>query len=323
MLKASIIITAFNSGNDLLNCILALERQTRKDFEVIIVNNDICSISMEIQLKSSDRLKIINPQMNTGFSGGSNIGAKGSRSEWIITLNPDACPHDDWFFNLMRGADNNPNFNMLSSSLISANFPYILDGVGDHYSIFGIPWRMGQGKNIALLPNRNRCVLAPCGAAAAYRRRVFEKNCGFDEEYFCYLEDLDLALRFQSQGHRCIHVADAKVNHIGGGSTGVNSAFQIYYSHRNQVRLMTKLTPNLILFFQIPLFIITQLYLLARNYNCLNMSSRIKGLRDGFLSIPKNISVRRQTQAQRKISTFEYAKLISWSIRSVSDKSII
>lgn len=323
MLKASIIITAFNSENDLLNCILALERQTRKDFEIIIVNNDICPIGMEIQLKSSGWLRIINSPMNTGFSGGSNIGAKGSKSEWIITLNPDACPHDDWFFNLMQGADNNPNFNMLSSTLISANCPDILDGVGDHYSIFGIPWRMGQGKNITLLPDSNRCVLAPCGAAAAYRRKVFEKNSGFDEEYFCYLEDLDLALRFQSQGHRCIHVADAKVNHIGGGSTGVNSSFQLYYSHRNQVRLITKLTPNLILFFQIPLFILTQLYLLARNYNCLNMSSRIMGLKDGFLSVPKIIPVRRQAQASRKISIFEYAKLISWSIRHVRNKSIL
>ena len=323
MIQARIIITAFNCDADLYSCISSLAGQSRKDFEVVIVNNSVKPVQKLKIWESYPWLTILEYKKNTGFSGGSNRGALGAQSEWIITLNPDTQVYNDWFENLMQGAEQEPLCDMLSSTLLKTENPSIIDGVGDRVSIFGLAWRSGQGRKLETMTKKNRFVIAPCGAAAAYRRKVFEDNFGFDTTYFCYLEDVDLGLRLQSKGHKCLHVHDAYTLHAGAGTTGENSDFQLYYSHKNQVRLMFKLTPLAILFIQVPLFFAVQFYLLIRTKNSPNWNSKIRGLRDGLFSIPQVIfKLRPKAQRERSINVFKYFNLLSWSIKDLQEKSI-
>jgi len=323
MLKACIVITAFNGDDDLHEAIRSLHRQSRKDFEVVIVNNSHWPLKNTESWSEFKWLKIIQSNQNSGFSGGSNLGAKGTTAEWIITLNPDAWPKPDWFEKLMIAADNFKKYDMLSSTLIKSENQSVLDGAGDCFSIFGIGWRGGQGQNIENLPKRHREVLAPCGAAAAYRREIFEKNNGFDTDYFCYLEDLDLGLRLQSQGHKCLHVFDAELLHVGGGSVEVSNSFKFYHTHKNQVRLIAKLTPGWLLPIHLLLNLAGQSYLIMRTSASLGRYSKWRGFKHGIVAIPMVLMrSRRESQANRKISTWEYAKLISWSFFKLRQKSL-
>lgn len=323
MLKARIIITAFNSDDDLYLCVNSLQAQSRKDFEAVVVNNHRVPIKPLDVWENYHWLTVLEFEENTGFSGGSNRGAIGAKTEWIITLNPDSRPDKNWFAKLMAGAAGAPEYDMLSSTTLKAGAPDILDGAGDFLSIYGVAWRAGQGAPLTRLPKRHRPVLSPCGAAAAYRRNIFEDNSGFDTAYFCYLEDIDFALRLQSKGHKCLHVFDAYVTHVGGGSTGENSAFQFYYTHKNQLRVICKLAPFPILILQIPLYFAVQAYLLIRTIGTKNWYSKVKGIRDGILSCPEIIFKERiKIQCERKLSTKEYSKLLSWSLRDISQKSM-
>ncbi len=322
MVKARIVITTYESDDDLHRCIHCLHAQSRKDFEVVIVNNSTKPIQNREMWSSYNWLTIIQSDTNSGFSGGSNQGARGACAQWIITLNPDAWPKPDWFANLMRAAEDFPEYAMLSSTLLQAYAPSILDGAGDCYSIFGLVWRAGQGRSFSLIPNHYQNVLSPCGAAAAYRRDVFESNAGFDIDFFCYLEDIDLGLRLQSQGYKCRHVVDACVLHVGGGSTQVNSEFQLYYTHKNQLRIIIKLTPAALLIFQLPLYCLVQTYLLIRTVKAPNWSSQVRGLWHGLISCPKVfLEDRPLAQKARRISTLEFARLISWSLSEVRNKA--
>ncbi len=323
MVKARIVITAFNSDEHLQKCVRCLDKQSRRDFEVVIVNNSDAPIAPHKSWSDYDWLHIIHADENTGFSGGSNLGAKSADTDWIITLNPDAWPRPDWFANLMMAADENPEYAMLSSTLVKAGNATILDGAGDQYSIFGIGWRGGQDQRLSIMPTNHREVLAPCGAAAAYRRPVFEAVSGFDEGYFCYLEDIDLGLRLQSQGHKCLHIFNAHVAHVGGGTTGIGSGFQLYYTHKNQLRLMAKLTPVSILLVQLPLYSIVQTYLLIRTLGSPHWRAKLRGLRDGAFAFPKVVlTERRKTSNQRIISAAAYARLVSWSLTDLRQKSL-
>jgi len=58
-----------------------------------------------------------------------------------------------------------------------------------------------------------REVLSPCAAAALYGRSVLREIGGFDEDYFCYVEDVDLGFRLRLTWYRCLYCAE-----VGGAS---------------------------------------------------------------------------------------------------------
>ena len=58
-------------------------------------------------------------------------------------------------------------------------------------------------------------------AAALYRRDAFLSLGGFDEDFFCYLEDVDLGFRLRLAGQPCRYVPQAIINHQGSASTGL------------------------------------------------------------------------------------------------------
>ena len=61
-------------------------------------------------------------------------------------------------------------------------------------------------------------VLGASAAAAFYLRRLFEDIGFFDEDFVIYLEDVDLSLRAQLLGHRCLYLPDAIVYHMEAAS---------------------------------------------------------------------------------------------------------
>jgi N-acetylglucosaminyl-diphospho-decaprenol L-rhamnosyltransferase len=61
-----------------------------------------------------------------------------------------------------------------------------------------------------------REVFAPCAAAALYARDTFLAAGGFEESFFCYLEDVDLGFRLRLGGAHCIQVQGAEVRHMAG-----------------------------------------------------------------------------------------------------------
>jgi len=77
------------------------------------------------------------------------------------------------------------------------------------------------------------------GAAMLVRRRCFDELGGFDETFFMDWEDLDLCWRGWLRGWPSVHVADARVQHRGGATTGVRLAS----SHHNLLRFALKCLP--------------------------------------------------------------------------------
>jgi GT2 family glycosyltransferase len=85
-------------------------------------------------------------------------------------------------------------------------------------------------------------VFGACGAACAYRRRMLDEIGTFDERFFMYCEDVDLAFRAQLRGFRCIYAPRAVVRHrlsaTGGG------VLASYHCGRNFVWLLAKDVPG-------------------------------------------------------------------------------
>lgn len=246
---ASLVIVSWNSAKYLPRCLECLSSQTFQFFEVIVVDNgstDDSVADLENRYPQLD-LRVERLASNRGFAAANNLGAQLARGKWLILLNTDAFPEADWLENLIKTARDNPQYTCFSSRQLQANKPVLLDGAGDCYHVSGLAWKryMGYPSNEYGLEKIE--VFSPCGAAAMYSRDAFLDVGGFDEDFFSYLEDVDLGFRLRLRGQRCLYVPDAVVHHIGSASLGVASDFALYHYHRNLIWSFVQNMPSSLL----------------------------------------------------------------------------
>lgn len=240
--KVSVIIVNYNGGKYLQKCVDHLAAQTLSLFEAFIVDNNSEDGSAERLALPDDRFELIRSETNLGFAAGNNLAARRAEGQWLACLNPDAFADMDWLKKLVEVAEAYPNCKMAGSLQIAAETPDYLDGAGDNYHITGLAWRGLYQKPVEQAPPSGE-VFAPCAAAALYDREMFLQLCGFDEDFFCYHEDVDLGFRFRLLGAKCLQINEAQVHHIGSALSGRASDFSIYYGTRNRIWTFVKCLP--------------------------------------------------------------------------------
>ena len=255
--SVAVVVINYNGGNMLLRCLHDLSRQTWTSFKVIVVDNASSDDSMQRAEQEYPHIHAVRLQDNVGFAMGNNIGADLAREcGWIACLNPDAYAHPDWLSSLMRAAQAHPEFAMFGSKLILAPRPDRLDGTGDIYHVCGAAWRRDHGRKLAVGHHAEEEIFAPCAAAALYRRDAFDDAGGFDSDFFCFFEDVDLAFRMRLLGYRCFYVPGAIVHHVSSAITGFESEFSVYHGHRNLVWTFFKNMPRPLFVAFLPLHLV-------------------------------------------------------------------
>jgi GT2 family glycosyltransferase len=119
-------------------------------------------------------------------------------------------------------------------------------------------------------------VFGPCAGAALYRREMLNQVGVFDEDFFAYLEDADLAWRARRQGWRCLYVPAAHVLHRHSATGQEGSPFKSYHLGRNKVWMVVKNYPFRALWYVVPLVI---LYDLAATFYALAFLRDVHALR--------------------------------------------
>ena len=150
-----------------------------------------------------------------------------------------------------------------------------------------------------------REVFAPCAAAALVRRDAFDEVNGFDQSFFCYLEDVDLAFRLRLRGHRCLYVPGAVVHHVGFGTTEPRSAFAIYHGHRNLVWAWVKNMPGWWLWLYAPQHLLLTLVSLVRFSAIGHTRTILRAKIDALFGLGRALSERRRVQRTRTVRTGE------------------
>lgn len=255
--KVSVIIVNWNGGRFLERCLAALMVQTVRPFEIIVLDNASTDDSLEI-VRRFPSVRMMALEQNTGFARGNNlaVAAADPASEWIALLNPDAYAAPDWLAELLDAARRRPEYDVFGSKLVIAAAPHLLDGAGDAYHMSGLVWRTGFGEEASAETEVEREIFSPCAAAALYRRSAFTRVGGFDEDYFCYVEDVDIGFRLRLAGYRCLYVPGSLVQHVGSGTTGgQDSDFSMYHGHRNLVWTFVKDMPGLLFWLLVPLHV--------------------------------------------------------------------
>lgn len=309
--SASVVVVNWNSGPWLSRTLAGLARQTVDDFEVIVVDNASSDDSLAQAMPLLPRARLLRQTRNLGFAAANNLAARAASGRWLALLNPDAIPEPDWLERLLAATIVHPAFTVFGSRQILAEQPGRIDGIGDAYHVSGLAWRMGHGADMAGTGKRPAEIFSPCAAAALYRRDQFLTIGGFDENFFCYLEDVDLGFRLRLAGTRALYVPDAVVHHAGSASSGRHSDFTIYHSQRNLVWTFFRNMPAPLLLAYLPAHIALNIFALLHFARKGKGTIAIKAKYDALRRLPEVLGERHAIQKRRVVSSFRLRALMA------------
>jgi GT2 family glycosyltransferase len=288
----SIIIVNYNGKNFLSACLASIFYQTYFPFEVIIVDNASDDGSVDYVQKNFPEVKIFVQPANLGFAGGTNAGIRKASGKFILTLNNDTIVSRDFIDELVKPMISDPSVGMCASKMI---FP---DGRINSTAICisrsGAAWDRGMGEPDNGQYDTPEEVFGACAGAALYRCSMLHEIGLFDEDFFLYMEDVDLAFRARLSGWKCAYVPTAKVTHVHGGTAKTGSDISVYFGNRNILWYVMKNFPKRTLFVFIP-WIIGR-YFAVIPYYCLKNKGRviINAKIDAVRGIPKIIKKRKR-----------------------------
>lgn len=230
--SVAVVIPTLGGDAVLTECLEGLRRQTRNDFETIVVDN---SGTGKVQGFASENppVRVIANDRNVGFGAAVNQGWRSSRADFLAPLNDDAVPHPEWLAELVAAMESSPRIGMCASRVL-LQATGLVDSAGMLIAADASSKQRGHREPAAAYDQPAE-VLLPSGSAALYRRAMLEETGGFAEEFFLYCEDTDLGLRGRWAGWECRYVPGAAVEHRYSHSSGRASALKAYYVERNRL----------------------------------------------------------------------------------------
>lgn len=241
--RVTVVVVAYQSGGYLQPCIDSLAAQSFADFEAVVVDNASTDGSVDALRPPDARFRVDRAGENLGFAAANNRAVRASAAPYVALLNPDATADPGWLAALVAAVQADPRRASVGSLQVRLEDAGRLDGVGDVWHAAGLAWRAGEGWSADRAPGDGP-ILGPCGAAALYRREAFLEAGGFEERFFCYCEDVDLALRLRLLGHASWRASAAVVRHAGSAISGRASDFTLFHGHRNRVWTFLRNTPG-------------------------------------------------------------------------------
>ena len=321
-LVASVIVVNWNGKHHLETCLYALERQTYPDYEIILVDNGSSDGSAEFVERNFPSVRVLRLPENKGFCGGNNIGIQQSRGEYIALINNDTEADPDWLLESVKALESHPEAGFTASRIRLLDIRGLLDTAGDLFYNTGYPGKRGWLQPDGPEYDKNAWVFGACAGAAVYRRSMLNRIGLFDEDFFNYVEDIDLSFRAQIAGYRCLYVASAIVYHKVSATIGFDNSRKQYWSHRNHWYALLKNLPAPLMRRYLGRIILAELFVLGSSIRQGRLQTYTRARLDVCLRLGKIFRKRKNVQRLRKVSNEYIHSLISddWVTRRKDEK---
>ena len=219
-----ISIVTYNSDQYLGACLESIKLQTFHDYNIAVWDNASTDETRAIIARYRDLLgfTFISDE-NVGFSAAHNRLIESTASDYILVLNPDVFIDFRFLENLIEGMDRDAGAGSATGKLLRQTKDFgpvrripdqkILDSTGIYITPSQRHFDRGSNEPDTDQYEKPEYVFGASGAAALYRRAMLEDICKgkeyFDESFFAYREDVDLAWRAQWMGWRCLYLPKA------------------------------------------------------------------------------------------------------------------
>ncbi|HEY3063264.1 MAG TPA: glycosyltransferase family 2 protein [Chloroflexota bacterium] len=307
---ASVIVPSFNGAHLLPACLDSLLRQTYTPLEVIVADGASHDATPQV-LERYPSVRLLTLRRNRGFTGNVNAGLRAARGEALLLLNNDAEAEQDWVAASMETLLGDPNLGSVASKILYADRRTI-NSAGDLFGRDGAPRQRGVGQMDGPSWNCEEPVFGASGGAAAYRRRMLADVGVLDEDFFMYLEDVDLAFRAQLRGWSCVYQPRARVYHAGGASAP--GPLVSFYNGRNLIRLLIKNVPAGLVPTLLPAGLRYQAHrarAAMAAWRGAEARATLRGQLAGLAELPRHLAARGPIQARRRVSNAALYALLS------------
>mgnify|MGYP005776343759 FL=1 len=240
MPNVGIVISNYNGWQDTVQCLESLQKQTYRDFEIILLDDASTNDSVQqLQKHLTENTVFLPQEANVGFAAANNVGMRRALADgcdWVLLLNNDTVAAPDFLENLLRetpaGAVSCPKMLFLDPPDEIWFAGGELDRATGKVRHLGGHEKDGpafaEKKQVSFITFC--CVLLP--------RQVIEQVGFLDETLFMYCEDVDYCIRLADAGVPLWFLPDARIWHKAGGSAG--GMLSVYYITRNTLYLTCK-----------------------------------------------------------------------------------
>ena len=261
-IKTAIVILNWN-GRSWLENFLPSVIMYSKDAEIFVIDNGSTDDSVSFLNENFRSVIIIKNNKNLGFAGGYNTGLNKIHAEYYILLNSDIEVTKDWIEPIIELMEIDNNIAACQPKLLNYNkktkFEYA-GASGGFIDNLGYPFCRGRIFN-NLEEDKGQYndaieIFWATGACLFIRTDLFWNVGGFDEDFFCHQEEIDLCWRLKNKGYKMMVQPNSKVYHVGGGTLNEDSPYKTYLNFRNNLYMIFKNIPLSYLFFVISIRLI-------------------------------------------------------------------
>ena len=215
------VIVSWNSRDYLERCLSSLRRLERPVQQIVVVDNASTDGTPGRLAEYFPKVELLVLPTNDGFCRANNLGIARTRAPFVLVLNPDT-ELEPGFLRRLLPAFDDPGVGIACGKLLRFDRRTI-DSAGQQLARSRQPLDRGYGKPDEGQYDRDESVFGACGAAALYRRAMLESIVDeggrfFDETFFAFVEDLDLAWRARKLGWRTAYRFAAVGYHARGGT---------------------------------------------------------------------------------------------------------
>jgi GT2 family glycosyltransferase len=255
----SVTIVTYNSGRFIKRCLESVLAQRYPLKEVIVVDNVSTDGTLDILDQFADRIRIVNNEENVGFAAAQNQAIHMSSGEWILTLNPDVLLMPNFIQSLVDAGNRDTQIGTVCGKLLAmmATFDLPEKPLVDSTGIYFNPMLRHLDRGSRDVDNGDylnfEYVFGATAAAALYRREMIDdisiEGEFFDNDFFVYREDADVAWRAQIYGWKTLYTPHARGYHVRsvlpGNRRALPSAINMHSVKNRFLMRVKNMTPNL------------------------------------------------------------------------------
>lgn len=300
----------WNNSNDSIECLESLQQQDYKNLTLLSIDNDSTDDSADhlrayIKKYPKADIRFIETGHNDGTAGGFNAGiqwAIDNDYDFIGTLNADAIADKNWAKSLMHEFDTHKSAGMATGLLLRRDGKTI-DTSGDFYTTWGLPGPRNRDQKRNTTPTQPGDVFGSTGGGFIARTDMFKKIGLFDEAFFMYYEDVDIAFRAQLQGYTIRYSPTAIAYHKLGASSKTVPGLAVYNTFKNLPMLFAKNVPLSLWPVIYPRFVLLYTLILGNAIAKGRGKYALKGMFKSWLYAPHAFRQRRKIQKNRTVTT--------------------
>lgn len=239
----SAIVVSQRKGELLEQCLSSLQESLRLvncPTELVLVLNETTAEEGQQFADHHAGAEVIAEPVNTGFAPAVALGIRRSAGKWIALLNDDATLEPEALARMLAAGESSGDVGSIAAQMRFFDRPGMINSAGIEVDRLGVASDRLLGEPARASETETVEVFGASGGAALYRRAMLDDIGGFDESFFAYLEDVDVAWRARMHGWRCLYVPSAVVLHHHSATLGHRSPRKYYLAGRNRIRLLAK-----------------------------------------------------------------------------------